>query len=199
MINYLLRLLKIALVTTLGVGGGAGLLVFVVILTSKGDHQHASQFGLIAGTLIGLGCTAIILCVLMPLDLVFRWSIARTSKTNETNTILENEQIRELTLSGPTKKVHFACRQALLSIPGIKNVYDDPAKGKIIASTSASWRCPGEQIEVEIKRSGGDQYLLHCVSRPVMKNVVFDYGKNFENVEAWKKLAQDFMKMGGTF
>ena len=198
MINYLLRLLKIALVTTLGVGGGTGLLVFVIILASKGDQQ-AGQLGLIAGAIIGLGCTTLILCVLMPLDLLFRWSIARNSKTNETNTILENEQVRELTLFGESKRVHFACRQALLSLPGIKNVHDDAARGKISASTGASWRSPGEQIEVEIQPQNGGQFLLHCVSRPAMKNVVFDYGKNFENVETWKKLAQDFIKMGGTF
>jgi hypothetical protein len=198
MIKYLLRLLKIALVSTFGIGGGAGLLVFVIFLAGKGD-QHAWLYGLTAGTVVGLICTGLFLCVMMPLDLLFRWSIAASSKTNETKTILENEQVRELILPGPSQKVHFACRQALLALPGIKNVHDDATNNRLFATTGASWRSPGEKIVVEITKHDAGRFLLHCVSSPSMNNVIFDYGKNFENVEAWKKLVQEFMKMSSSF
>ena len=82
MINYLLRLIKIALVVTVGVGGGIGLLVFVIVtaghLTGKGD-QHAIQYGLMAGMVIGLIVTTLFFCVMMPLDLLFRWTSERTN------------------------------------------------------------------------------------------------------------------------
>src|SRR5579872_2458362 len=112
MIRYFLRLLMGVLVSTLGVGGGAGLLVFLVFLVGKGD-QHAPQYGLNVGVIAGFASAALFLCIMMPLDLLFRWSAARGSKNNETGSILENEQMRELILHGSVQKVHFACRQAL--------------------------------------------------------------------------------------
>lgn len=193
MIKYLFRLCTIALVSTLGVGGGVGLLVFIVVLAGKGD-QHAWQYGLITGAITGLISTAVFFGIMMPLDLLFRWSVARNRKTNGRQAILENEQMRELILFGSTQKIHFACRQALLSIPGIKNVHDDAAQAKISATTGASWRCPGEIIEVEIMKEDAEKYLLRCLSRPAINKVVFDYGKNFENVEMWKERTQEFMK-----
>jgi hypothetical protein len=198
MIKYLLRLFVAVLVSTLGVGGGVGLLVFILFLAGKGD-QHAAQYGLTAGAIVGLISATSFLCIMMPLDLLFRWSIARSSKTNETKAILENEQMRELNLRGSVQKTHFACRQALLSLPGIKNVHDDTAHSKITASTGMSWRCPGEVIEVEIQKTGVEEFLLRCVSRPAINKVVFDYGKNFENVETWKKRTQEFMSVGSGF
>lgn len=198
MIKYLLRLFIVVLISTLGVGGGIGLLIFVIVLAGKGD-QHAAQYGMMGGTIAGLIFTALFFCVMLPIDLLFRWSIARSSKSNKIENILAIEQMRELTLHASAKKIHFACRQALLSIPGVKNVYDDTAHSKISASTGTSWRCPGEVIEVEIHKQDAEKFLLRCSSRPAINKVIFDYGKNFENVELWKKRTQEFMNVGNTF
>jgi hypothetical protein len=198
MVKYFFRLLTAILVATLGIGGGLGMLVFIIFLAGKGD-QHASQYGLTVGLGVGLVSAAVTIFIMMPLDLLFRWSVAKGAGKNETTAILENEQRRELILYGPAKKIHFACRQSLLSIPGVKDVFDDSTHGRITATTGASWRCPGEMIEVEIKRLTGEEFLLKCVSRPAMSKVAFDYGKNFENVEYWKKRTQEFMKLGNNY
>ena len=199
MAHYLSRLLMAALVTTLGVGGGAGLLVFIIFLVGKGD-QHAGQYALTVGAVVGIGFASFFLGVMMPLDLMLRWSVVRGQDNTETTAILENEQVSELLkLTGSVQKIHFACRQALLSIPGVKNVHDDAANGKITASTGTNWRCPGEIIEVSIQTSGPEEFVLYCVSRPAINKVVFDYGKNFENVELWKKRTQEFMRAGSAF
>jgi len=195
MLNYLLRLVKIALISTFGFGGGIGMLVFIIILTSKHD-EHAAQYGLTAGVVIGLIFTVLFFCVFMPLDLLLRFFVAKNSKSGETIGILEREQIRKLVLAGTSKHVHFICRQALLAIPGIKEVHDDKTNERMIAFTNASWRSAGEQIEVEIYKGEAGQFQLRCLSRPAMKNVIFDYGKNFENVEIWKKKAEEFVRTG---
>ena len=198
MAHYLSRLLMAALVSSLGVGGGASLLVLIIFLVGKGD-QHAVQYAITVGTVIGVVFSALFLGVMMPLDLIFRWSVMRGQDNKETTAILENEQKRSITLTGSEQKIHFACRQALLSIPGVKNVHDDTANSKITATTGTNWRCPGETIEVAIQKNGPEEFILNCVSRPAINKVVFDYGKNFENVELWKKYTHEFMKAGSAF
>ncbi len=198
MTKYILRLFRIALVSTLGFGGGIGLLVFIIVMTSKGN-EHAAGYGLTAGILFGLIFTTLFFCVMMPLDLLSRFFVARSSKSPENAGFLDNEQVRELTLKGTSKHVHFIGRQALLAIPGIKDVHDDMANGKMSGSTSASWRSAGERLEVQVIRKDAGQFVLRCLSEPSMRNVVFDYGKNFDNVETWKKKATEFMITGVGF
>ena len=195
MINYFLRLLKIALISTIGFGGGIGLLAFIIVITSKGP-AHAVQYALTAGIVIGLIVTTLFFCVMMPLDILFRLSIAKGSKNKETTGVFDHEQSRKIVLQGTSKQIHFLCRQALLAIPGIKNVHDDMGHDQMIASTSASLRSAGEKIEVKIYRADANQFQLHCISHPSMKNVIFDYGKNFENVETWNNKVQEFAKAG---
>ncbi len=195
MTKYLLRLVRIALVSTLGFGGGIGFLVFLIIMTTKG-REHAGQYGLTAGIIIGLIFTTLFFCVMMPLDLFFRFFAAKSSKSKGSAGILEHEQMRKLTLKGTKKHIHFICRQALLAIPGIKDVHDDAFNEIMTASTNASWRSAGEIIEVRIYKGEPGQFHLHCTSRPSMKNVIFDYGKNFENVEVWKNKSEEFVRTG---
>lgn len=193
MIQYLMRLLRIALISTLGFGGGIGFFVFLIIMTSKG-REHAVQYGLTAGIVIGLIFTTFYFCVFMPLNLLFRIFAAKSSKNKKPSGIFDNEQTRKLTLKGNSKHVRFICRQALLAIPGIKDVHDDVGNSNMTASTNASWRSAGETIEVKIDKVGPELFSLNCVSRPSMKHVVFDYGKNFENVEMWKNKTEEFVR-----
>jgi hypothetical protein len=42
-------------------------------------------------------------------------------------------------------------------------------------------------MDVEINPQEEMKWHLRCLSKPRSSNMVFDYGKNFENVEAWKR------------
>jgi hypothetical protein len=181
-----------ALVSTLGFGGGVGLLVFIFVMTTKGN-EHALSYGLAAGAVFGTIFTVFMLCVMMPLDLLSRLFLARGSKDSTNSAIFEIDQVRELPIKGTSKHVHFICRQALLAIPGIRDVHDDMVSGLMTASTGASWRSAGEKIEVHVLKRDSGQFVLRCTSKPAQKNVLFDYGKNFDNVETWKKKATEFM------
>ncbi len=198
MTKYLLRIFKISLVSTFGFGGGIGLLVFIIVMTTKGN-EHAVAYGLTAGIVFGLIFTTLFFCVMMPLDVLSRFLLTKSSKGGQVSGFLDSEQIRELALKGTSKHVHFVGRQALLAIPGIKDVHDDMANGRMSGSTSASWRSAGEKLEVQVIKKDAGQFILRCSSQPSMRNVVFDYGKNFDNVEIWKKKATEFMLTGVGF
>ncbi len=94
--------------------------------------------------------------------------------------IWELEQTRELIYEGSSKEAMAACRRALLMVPYVHQVSDDTEHLTARASTGASWRSPGEDLEVEINPISENRWQVKCVSRSRSKNVVFDYAKNFE-------------------
>jgi len=53
------------------------------------------------------------------------------------------------------------------------------------AVTGTSWRSTGEEMEVEMNPIAENSWLVRCSSKPKSAGALFDYGKNFENVETW--------------
>jgi hypothetical protein len=184
MFEYLRRLVRVALVTMLGFGGGIVLFSFIFIVVNKGD-QNAAQSALTFGMLIGIAFSLILTCVMVLLDLTARLFIA---KGVTTNTFWDLEQKREVVLDGTVKQIVNACRQALLAVPNVTSVSDDMTNLTAKALTGASWRSPGEEIEVRISPVGDSQCQVECISRCKSPKTIFDYGKNFENVETWQRL-----------
>ena len=68
MLDYLLRVMRAMLVTSLGVGGGIGLLVLIVVLTTK-NEPNAFKYGITVGLLLGGMFALFMVAVLLPLDL----------------------------------------------------------------------------------------------------------------------------------
>jgi len=87
-----------------------------------------------------------------------------------------------------------ACRQALLDVPNVTSVSDDMANLTARALTGASWRSSGEEIDVRISPQGDSQCRIQCVSRCKSPKTIFDYGKNFENVETWQRRMSEELK-----
>jgi len=81
MFEYIRRLVRVALVTMLGFGGGVALLLFIFIVVIKGD-QNAAQSALKAGLLLGIAFSLILTCVMVLLDLTARLFIAKGVTTN---------------------------------------------------------------------------------------------------------------------
>lgn len=149
----------------------------------KGDQQHAFQFGLNAGLLLGGIFSVLLVCVLLPLDISSRLSMSKEGYSE----IWELEQHRDVTYAGLLKDAIAMCRQSLLIVPCIKAVTEDPENLLLRASIGSSWRSFGEVMEVEINPLAEDKWHLHCTSLPLSSNIAFDYGKNYENVETWRK------------
>jgi hypothetical protein len=178
---YIRRLLRAGLVSALGFGGGVGLLIFIFALMLGG--AHAINYAVKAAIFFGLLFSVMLVVVMMMLDLTVRLYIAR----GFTEGVWELEQTRVVELDGTIKQIAAACRQALLSVPNVTNVTDDMENLLARAQTGASWRSPGEDLEVEINPVNESRWQVRCVSKPRSPKVVFDYGKNFENVEIWRR------------
>ncbi len=181
MARYLLQMLKAMIVCSVGLGGGVALFMVIVFITTKQDPnalEHALRMGL------GIGGTFAVfaLGVFIPLDI----SVKMYKSKGVHKDIWETEQVRDAHMHGTAKDVLAACREALLAIPDIKAVREDSENLVVHASAGPSWRSFGEEIEVEINPLSDEQWNVSCHSKPKSKNIVFDWGKNFENVETWK-------------
>ncbi|HEY9785255.1 MAG TPA: hypothetical protein V6D17_07625 [Candidatus Obscuribacterales bacterium] len=181
--RYIARVVRAIVVGALGFGGGIGLLVIIIFLVMKGD-QSAFEYGVKWGFEIGMVFAILNVCVLLPLDLTMHLSRAKGPYKE----IWELEQSRDVVFKGSIKEVMAACRKALLMVPYVHAVSDDSENLVARASTGPSWRSPGEELEVEIDPVAENQWRLRCVSRSRSKNVVYDYAKNYENVEAWQRV-----------
>lgn len=180
MSRYIARIIRALFVSCVGFGGGVGLMVFIVTLVVKGD-QHAFRYGLNAGLLLGSIFAIFLTGVMLPLDLAAKIFLSK-GKYKE---IWELVQTREMDFEGTFKDVVAACRQALLAVPYMKAVTEDLDSNVIAGSVGMSWRSPGEKVEVKISPLSENRWHLRCISTSPSDNVVFDYGKNFENVETW--------------
>lgn len=193
MARYFARIIRAIIVSTLGVGGGVGLMVFIVMVVTK-NYPKAFEFGLQAGLIVGLIFGLVVVAVLLPMDLSAHLFLSKGLYKE----IWELEQSRDIIAGGTIKEVVAACRQALLVVPNIKNVSDDMENLVTRAQTGTSWRSPGEELEVEINPVEEHKWRLRCTSKSKGKNIVFDYGKNFENVETWQRQFQSIMKDDAT-
>lgn len=192
MARYVARVIRALIVGTLGVGGGVGLLIIILFLTLKGD-QNAFEYGVKWGMEIGIVFAVLMVGVLLPLDLSMHLSRAKTGYKE----IWELEQVRDVEFKGTAKEVMAACRKALLAVPNVHAVSDDAENLVARATTGSSWRSPGEELEVEINPLAENKWQIKCVSRSKSRTVVFDYAKNYENVETWQKHLNQEIKAGG--
>jgi hypothetical protein len=184
MARYFARIVRALIVSSLGFGGGVGLLVFIAILVNTGK-QDALPIAIRSGIVFGIGFGVFSAMVLLLSDLTYRLFVIQGKKSVE---VWELEQEREVVVTGTIRDARTWSRQALLAVPNVKAVADEDTEFAIRASVGASWRSPGEKMQISIspvEGSDNDRWLIKCVSACLQDNIAFDYGKNFENVESW--------------
>src|SRR5262249_6239263 len=133
--RYFARIVRALIISLFGFGGGVGLLVVIVALVLKGD-QHAFEYGLKAGTLVGIVFSVLLVGVLLPLDLSAHIFLAR----GRYREIWELEQTREVVFLGTLKDAMASCRRALLAVPYVKAVFEDGDRLVVHATVGTSWR-----------------------------------------------------------
>lgn len=183
MSRYLARILRAIIVAVLGVGGGAGLLIFIAMIVLRSDQFSAIDVALQTALVIGLGFGCIIATILLLTDLTMRLFVSH----GHYEEIWELEQTRVLELEGSLRDVRRLCREALLVVPNLKSISELADSPDINASTGASWRSPGELVEISIQPAGENKWTIRCHSHCTQKNIAFDYAKNYENVESFLK------------
>lgn len=181
--RYLARIIRAVIVSVLGVGGGIGLLAFIVLVVLRSDQFTAIDVALKSALVIGLGFGCFMAAVLLLTDLTMRLFVAQGSYEE----IWELEQTRIVELEGSLKDVRRLCREALLVVPNLKSVSEDGDSPGMTAFTGNSWRSPGEQVQISIEQIDEGKWRIKCMSRCTQKNIAYDYAKNYENVESWLK------------
>lgn len=189
MARYFARIIRAVIVSSLGFGGGIGLFTFIAILVSTGK-QDALGVALQAGVIFGLGFGVLCALLLLLSDLTSRLFAAQGFGRTE---VWELEQERQVEVEGTIKDARIMSRQALLAVPNVKAVADEDNEYSIRASVGASWKSPGEAMRVNIEPAAENRWRVKCISTCLSKNIAFDYGKNFENVEAWLKSMETLM------
>lgn len=178
--RYFARIVRALIISSLGFGGGVGLLVFIGAIVLKQDPR-ALEHGLQAGAVIGGIFAVMLVGVLLPLDITAHLFLSK----GRYNELWELEQTRELCFEGSLKDLMYCCRQALLAVPYVKTVTEDAENLVVRSSIGVSWRSGGEAMEVLINPVSEGKWHVSCTSRSSKGPVLFDYGKNFENVETW--------------
>lgn len=178
--RYFARLVKAMFISAIGFGGGIGLLIMIfIIINDNGPDKF--YVAMRSGAGLGLVFGLLYVFLLLLLDLTARMYFAR----GHYNEVWEMEQTRELTMVGSSKHVLAVSREALLLIPYVRAVTEDAENLVARATTGTSWRSAGEVVEVEINPLSENEWSVKCTSKPGSSSIVFDYGKNFVNVETW--------------
>lgn len=180
--RYFARIIRAVIVSSLGFGGGIGLLTFIAILVLTGK-QTALAIAVQVGVVLGIGFGVFYALLLLLSDLTWRLYAAGGLHRDE---IWELEQTRVVELPGSLKEVRALSRKALLAVPNIKAVADEEDAYQIRGSVGPSWKSPGENLRIDISPGADDTtWNVRCTSSCLASHIAFDYGKNFENVEAW--------------
>jgi hypothetical protein len=186
--RYFARIIRAVIVSSLGFGGGIGLLTFITILVFKGQQPSAISVALQAGMVLGVGFGFCLALLLLLSDLSGRLYAAK----GHHDEIWELEQTREVEIEGPLREVRSRSRIALQRVPAIKSVIDDEDQYHIRGMVGQSWKSPGENMVVSIEAGESENiWRVRCTSSCLNSNIAFDYGKNFENVEAWLRSIQN--------
>jgi hypothetical protein len=185
--RYFARIIRAVVVSSLGFGGGIGLLIFIAIVVNTGKRAGALELALKAAVVLGIGFSVFFVLLLLLSDLTWRLYAAKGLHEE----IWELDQTRKIELDGPLRQVRALGRHALLAVPNVKAVTDQDNELEILASIGQSWKSPGEKMQLLITPTDQENHwLVRCNSSCLAANVAFDYGKNFENVEAWQRAIQ---------
>jgi hypothetical protein len=182
--QYFARIVRAVVVSSLGFGGGIGLLIFIAIIVNTGKRADALQIASQAAVVLGIGFGVFYAVLLLLSDLNWRLNAAKTLHEE----VWELAQTRKIELEGSLQQVRALGRQALLAVPSVKAVTDQENEREIHASTGHSWKSAGENMQLIIEPTEKEnRWLVRCTSCCLSDKVAFDYGKNFENVESWQQ------------
>lgn len=151
------------------------------------------EFGLMAGlstfatTLVGSG---VIFGIFMGATIAFlaKFLMPRIAKNMAQNTS-PMFQVDEIELPLPAPEVFEACFTTISAAKGMKLEAADRNEGTIRATTSFTWRSPGESVGVKISQIADNASRVRIYSQALSSP--FDFGKNRANIEMLKKAIED--------
>ena len=185
MLKYFFHILNFAIISCLGFGGGIALMRYIFLTVNNQGSLIEFFNSLKIGFFLGIVFSVFLILILFLLDISSRLFIVKDKNSNNSQSIWDIEQCREIELSGSLNEVLNIARQALMEITSIRKINQDNKTQSIEAVTNVTWRSFGEIITISVESKADNTWLLKCTSKCKNKNVLFDYAKNFENVETW--------------
>ena len=180
--RYFARIIRAVVVSSLGFGGGIGLLVFITFVVLTGKSPNVLPIALKFACIFGIGFGFVLALLLLLSDLSGRLYAAKGLHGE----VWELNQTREVELQGTLREVRAWGRTAFQEVPNIKSVVDEENECMMKASVGRSWKSPGEDMHLLITpMDSPTKWKVTVSSTCVSPLVAFDYGKNFENVESW--------------
>ena len=160
----------------------SALLCFVLLFVLFSAYQIAIvglMEGIINGVTFGLHVTAISIFILFVYDAIMRLRLYSIYKKMDFGLI----QKRRIIVNGPTAKLLSTIKSILSTTNITKRFKLLNGKTGFKLETLNSIECIGEKVEIIIKNETDCEANITIISKPKIKLNLFDYGKNFENVE----------------
>ena len=176
--SYLARLFKSFLIIAIL----SGILTGIFMLVFGSSIDKAISYGAKSGLFISIPLIGI--CTYY--DIIFRQRIFAKLKVRS----FDLSQRREIKLNIDLNKVFSRTLTVLKMIPAVIKISPDPVARKITAKIGISLLSFGELIEVELFQENGNTKIV-IFSKPRLKTIMVDYGKNIENVEIISALLKD--------
>lgn len=195
--EYLRRAVFALLLASIGFGSAIGIVIYVIKAINGADLDEGT--GALKASFIAGGAFGFVLGIFMlSVDIFARIRAVSKNKFQEKE-IWNLEQKRSLHIHANLasfKEIQQLCRQGLLAIPQVRSVAEREIENGIIlqATVGASWRSPGEQVTVKVSPQPDNSIELTCTSCSLSPTIVFDYAKNFENVEIWSNILNSIVK-----
>jgi hypothetical protein len=154
------------------------------------------QFGLVSG-LVGSLVGGILFGGFMSLvlGLSHSWSVKQLpfGKSEEAMGV---HHVRNAELLLPYDVTFNTCINSLSSIEKCRIQSKDRSQGKIIAKTSMTWKTSGDVISFKLGRIDNEKTQVEVSSRPIVRTILVDYGKNLKNVETILRIIKEHGDVG---
>ena len=182
------RRVRIAVLLLLGIPFCILLTTRFAILTGGVKGAPSGIAGISAGVGPLLFAGLLGACVLIPIfiliDVFGMRNVPAAYRSQGAN------QTRFIVTRGSAESVYGACRSALRAIKGLKFTGEDPAGGRLFAKTGMSFSSNGEKMTVAVERLKAGKLSVTVTSKPIIRTVMIDMGKNCRNVETFVEALQ---------
>ncbi len=100
-------------------------------------------------------------------------------------------QVRNMELVIPYDRVFTLCKESLNLIKKCKIRKENRSQGIINARVGLNWDTNGDDISFEVSKIDDRKTRVRVSSRPALRITIFDFGKNFKNVEKIEGFLKD--------
>jgi hypothetical protein len=139
----------------------------------------SSVIGFLDGAIFGLLLAIVLVSLIFCLDFFQRVKNYQKYKIFD----FAVNQERKIIIKGEYNEIYTKLCDAVKCYSKFIIYNEDCENGIISARAKGSWRSFGEDIKIEITKGSAGKFYVNIVSRPKVFLTMFDYSKNFENVE----------------